>query len=184
MSFPKEIAIFAGGCFWCTEAIFQQLNGVLSVTPGYTGGRVENPSYEQVSSGITGHAEATRIEFDPSIISFNKLMEVFFATHDPTSLNRQGNDEGEQYRSSIFFTAYEQKKSAEEYIATLSAARAYTRPIVTTIEPFTVFYEAEDYHRQYFEHHKDQPYCQLVIAPKIRKVQDEYHNILKKPLKK
>lgn len=177
MKEENEIAVLGAGCFWCTEAVFEQLRGVVSVAPGYAGGTVENPSYEQVCTGSTGHAEVARIEFDPSIISYQKLLEVFFTTHDPTTLNRQGNDVGNQYRSVIFTTTQDQKQIAQEMINRLSGT--YSKPIVTQIEPLTAVYPAEDYHEKYFEKHKDQPYCQIVIAPKVEKVQKNYKDLLK-----
>jgi peptide-methionine (S)-S-oxide reductase len=174
-----EIATFAGGCFWCTEAIFQRLKGVAKVEPGYSGGEVENPSYEEFSSGTTGHAESTQITFDPTKISFQKLLEVFFATHDPTTLNRQGNDIGSQYRSAIFYHSEEQKKAAVEYIKELEDSHHYSDSIVTELTPFKNFYFAENYHKNYYENHKDQAYCRLVIDPKIQKLLKEFGNDLK-----
>lgn len=163
-----ETATIAGGCFWCTEAIFQRLKGVNSVTPGYTGGTVKNPTYEQVCSGNTGHAEAIQIKFDPEIISYEKLLEVFFKLHDPTTLNRQGNDTGTQYRSSIFYHSPDQKKTAEKLKSEMQ--KLYKDKIVTEIVPFKEFYEAENYHKNYYENYKSQPYCQLIIDPKITKL--------------
>jgi peptide-methionine (S)-S-oxide reductase len=183
MEEKNQIAIFGGGCFWCTEAVFVELRGVVSVMPGYSGGTVAHPTDEQVYSGTTGHAEATRIEFDPSQISFHDLLTVFFATHDPTTRNRQGNDVGTQYRSAIFYTTPEQKAEAEKFIADLEAADPGGRPIVTEIVPFDVFYEAEDYHRQYFKNHPDAGYCQLIIEPKVEKLQKQFANLLKEKAK-
>lgn len=157
-----EIATLAGGCFWCTEAIFKRLDGVISVVPGYAGGKVENPTYEQVCSGTTGHAESIQIEFDPTKISFAKILAIFWQTHDPTTINQQGNDIGPQYRSAIFYHSQEQKEVAE---------KLKTTKMVTTIEPFTTFYPAEDYHKNYFANHKNAPYCRLVIDPKIHKLE-------------
>lgn len=179
-----EIATFAGGCFWCTEAIFKRLKGVSSVLPGYSGGDVENPSYEEVCDGNTGHAEAIQIEFDPKIISFETLLEVFFYTHDPTTLNQQGNDIGPQYRSVIFYHSGDQEKTAKEIIAKLDSEKIFPRPIVTKVEEFKNFYEAEDYHKNYFDRNKTAPYCNIIIGPKIHKllerfgkdVKDEYKN--------
>lgn len=171
-------AYFAGGCFWCTEAILKSLRGVSSAVPGYSGGEVENPTYEQVSTGETGHAETVKIEFDPSIISYSDLLTVFFATHDPTTLNRQGNDIGTQYRSEIFYADELQKRDAEEFIKKLNLE--LDGKIVTRISEFKNFYEAEDYHKNYYEQHKDSPYCQLVIAPKIEKLQSRFKELLKK----
>jgi peptide-methionine (S)-S-oxide reductase len=153
------------------------------VMPGYSGGTVPNPTYEQVSTGTTGHAEATRIEFDPAQISYHDLLTVFFATHDPTTLNRQGNDVGTQYRSAIFYTTPEQKTAAEKFIADLEASDVGGKPIVTEILPFGAFYEAEDYHRQYFKNHSDAGYCQLIIEPKVEKLQKQFANLLKEKSK-
>jgi peptide-methionine (S)-S-oxide reductase len=179
----RQIAIFGGGCFWCTEAVFEELRGVVSVMPGYSGGAVANPTYEQVSTGTTGHAEATRIEFDPAQISYHDLLTVFFATHDPTTRNRQGNDVGTQYRSAIFYTTPEQKDEAEKFIADLEASDLGGKPIVTEIVPFEAFYEAEDYHRQYFKNHPNAGYCQLIIEPKVEKLQKQFANLLKEKAK-
>lgn len=173
----KETAIFGGGCFWCTEAVFNSLKGIISATPGYAGGHIENPTYEEVSGGTTGHAEATKIEFDPDEITFNDLLMVFFATHDPTTLNRQGNDVGPQYRSIILYTTELQKKQAEEYINSIRGS--FSGPIVTEVKPFEKFYEAEDYHQRYYERHKDAPYCQAIIDPKLEKLQKQFVELLK-----
>ena len=164
-----EIAVFGGGCFWCTEAIFQRLRGVMSVAPGYAGGDVPNPTYEQVCTGATGHAEVARIEFDPQIISYSDLSEIFFATHDPTTKNQQGNDYGPQYRSVVFYTSDAQKAAAQ---------KSLPKNAVTEILPLDKFYPAENYHQNYFNSHKDAPYCQLVIAPKIRKLLDHYGRLI------
>lgn len=172
-----SIATLAGGCFWCTEAIFNRLKGIISAIPGYSGGKVKNPTYEQVCSGTTGHAEAIRIQFDPKIISFEKLLEVFFKLHDPTTLNRQGTDVGTQYRSAIFFHGQNQKKIAEKVKSGMS--KVYKKKIVTEISPFETFYEAEDYHKNYFENYKNQRYCQVVIDPKIQKLYKEFKGITK-----
>lgn len=147
--------------------------------PGYTGGHLENPTYEQVSIGNTGHAEAIKIEFDPAVISFEDLLTVFFFTHDPTSLNRQGNDYGTQYRSAVFFLDDSQKNVTEDFIKDLNSSRAYDKPIVTTVQKFDEFYEAEDYHKNYYASHKNQPYCSLIIAPKLEKLQEKFANLLK-----
>jgi peptide-methionine (S)-S-oxide reductase len=179
-----EIAVFGGGCFWCTEAIFNELRGVVSVVPGYTGGRVKDPTYEQVSTGTTGHAEAARIEYDPRQISFNDLLTVFFATHDPTSLNRQGNDVGTQYRSAVFYTSADQKTETEEFIEALEAKDPGGKPIVTEVVPFDIFYQAEDYHKKYFEHHRGAPYCEFIIEPKVEKLQKQFAALLKEKSKK
>lgn len=173
------LATFAGGCFWCTEAIFKRLKGVISVRPGYAGGQAENPTYEQVSSGKTGHAEAIQIKFDPTVISFYKLLDVFWATHDPTTLNRQGADIGTQYRSVIFYHNENQKLAAEKSLRELEKSGKFSSPIVTKIEPFTNFYPAESYHQNYYETHKDAPYCQIVIDPKIQKLLYQFSDIIK-----
>lgn len=165
-----ETATFAGGCFWCVEAIFQSLDGIVKITPGYTGGHVKNPSYEQICSGGTGHAEAIRIEYDPSKVSFEELLDLFWQAHDPTQLNRQGSDIGTQYRSAIFYRGEAQKKSAEESIRKLAASGTYSGKIVTTLEPAGDFYEAEDYHRNYYRKNSDAPYCVFVIRPKMKKL--------------
>lgn len=179
MNERKETATFANGCFWCTEAVFQQLKGVEKVTPGYSGGHVENPTYEQVCNKQTGHAECLQIEFDPQQISFDELLEVFWKTHDPTTLNRQGNDVGPQYRSVIFYHNNEQKEKAEKYKALLNGSGVFNAPIVTTIEPFKVFYPAEDYHRDYYLNHTSQPYCYYVIKPKMEKLKKVFADKLK-----
>ncbi len=175
----NEVAVFGGGCFWCTEAIFQRLRGVQSVLPGYSGGAVKNPTYEQVSMGNTNHAEVIKIEFDPKEISYKDLLHVFWSTHDPTTKNRQGADVGTQYRSVIFYTTPEQQKAAKVVLKELEETATFKSPIVTTIEPFTAFYEAEDYHRNYYAAHRNQPYCQLVIDPKIEKLRAAYQDKLK-----
>lgn len=174
-----DVAIFGGGCFWCTEAVFKELRGVISVLPGYSGGTTKNPTYDEVASGRTGHAEVIRIEYDHSKISYLNLLTVFFASHDPTTMNRQGNDVGSEYRSVIFFTTLEQKTEAEKFIAELNASSEYGDPIVTALEPFLEFYEAENYHRDYFKNHPDNPYCELVINPKLEKVQKKFADLLK-----
>ncbi len=180
MNEKSEIAVFGGGCFWCTEAIFSELKGVASVMPGYAGGQMEKPSYEAVSGGTTGHAEVTKIEFDPNKISYKDLLTVFFYTHDPTTLNRQGADIGEQYRSVILYTNEGQKNQAEAFIKELEEAKAYDKPIVTEVKPLEEFYEAEEYHRDYYKKHKNAPYCQLVIAPKLEKLEKRFSELLKK----
>jgi peptide-methionine (S)-S-oxide reductase len=174
-----DTATLAGGCFWCTEAIFQRLKGVVSVTSGYAASKVANPSYEQVCSGRTGAAEAIQITFDPSIISYAKLLEIFWHVHDPTTLNRQGNDVGTQYRSAIYYHNDEQKQLALASKEALEKSGSYKNPVVTEIVPFTNFYEAEDYHKDYYERNRSQPYCMLVIDPKVRKLLKEYGNELK-----
>lgn len=176
----EEIATFAGGCFWCTEAIFLELDGVKSVVSGYIGGTISNPTYEEVSSGSSGHAEATQITFDPKKISFGELLEIFFATHDPTTLNRQGADVGTQYRSEVFYHNEEQKKITEDYIAQMTAAYTFGSPIVTKVSPAPQFYAAEDYHQNYYSRNKNQSYCSYVITPKIKKLKEGFKDKLKK----
>jgi peptide-methionine (S)-S-oxide reductase len=178
-----ETATFANGCFWCTEAVFKRINGIESVTPGYTGGTVENPTYDQVSSEATGHAEAIQVVFDPSIISYETILDVFFATHDPTTLNRQGNDVGTQYRSEIFYHDKQQKKTAEKVKTKLEESGKYHDPIVTKIESFTKFYKAEDYHKDYYDSHRSAPYCMVIIDPKIRKLMENFKNNVKEEYK-
>lgn len=170
----REIATLAGGCFWCLEAVYETLRGVLEVEPGYSGGHVSHPTYEQVCTGTTGHAEAVRITFDPQVISYRDLLEVFFAIHDPTTPNRQGPDIGPQYRSAIFYHSENQRMEAERVIRELEAARVFPGPIVTELAPMTVFYPAEEYHRRYYRRHPEQPYCQVVIAPKLVKVRQRF----------
>ena len=175
-----EVATFAGGCFWCTEAVFLELEGVKTVTSGYIGGKTINPTYKEICNGDTGHAEAIQITFDPSKISFGELLEVFFATHDPTTLNRQGNDSGTQYRSEIFYHNENQKKTSEDYIALLTMENTFGKPIVTVISGATKFYEAEDYHQNYYNQNKSQGYCSYVITPKVDKVRKLFKDKLKK----
>jgi peptide-methionine (S)-S-oxide reductase len=174
-----EVATFANGCFWCTEAVFQELKGVEKVTNGYTGGHVKNPTYEQVCNKDTGHAECLQIEYEPKQISFDELLEVFWKTHDPTTVNRQGNDVGPQYRSAIFYHNQEQKEKAEKYKEELDKSGVFNSPIVTSIEPFTVFYPAENYHADYFKRNSSQPYCYYVIKPKMEKFRKVFGNKLK-----
>ncbi len=175
-----EIATFANGCFWCTEAIFEQLDGVISAVSGYTGGKTENPDYKSVSSGETGHAECLQIEYDPAKITFDELLEVFWETHDPTTLNRQGADIGTQYRSGIFYHNQEQKEKAEKYKEELTKSGAFDNPVVTEITAFTKFYPAENYHQQYFEQNEgSNPYCRVVIRPKV----DKFRKVFKDKLK-
>ena len=164
-----ETATFGSGCFWCTEAVFQQLKGVSSVVPGYSGGHVVNPTYQQVCTGRTGHAEVCQIQFDPEQISYEELLEVFFNIHDPTTLNRQGNDVGTQYRSVIFYHSEEQRKTAERIMAELDDSEAWKNPIVTEIVPFEEFYKAEDYHQNYYRNNPNEGYCRVIIAPKLNK---------------
>lgn len=165
-----ELATLAGGCFWCLEAVFERLEGVVRVVSGYAGGQVPNPTYAQVSTGATGHAEVVQVTFDPEVVSFSQLLEVFFSIHDPTTLNQQGADIGTQYRSAIFYHTPEQKAEAERVTREIEASGAWAHPIVTEIKPLTAFYPAEDYHQHYYRNNPDQPYCQMVIAPKLAKV--------------
>ena len=179
LSMNTDTATFANGCFWCTEAVFQQLNGVISATSGYSGGTVVNPTYEQVCEKNTGHAEALQIVFDPAVITFDELLEVFWQTHDPTTLNRQGNDVGPQYRSAIFYHNAKQKDRSEHYKAELGKSGAFNQPIVTAIEPFKNFYVAEDYHQNYFKNNGNAPYCYFVIRPKLEKFEKVFKSKLK-----
>lgn len=170
----EQTAIFGGGCFWCIEAIFQRLNGVEHVESGYMGGQVENPTYRQVCGGDTGHVEVVRVTFNPEEIGYRDLLDVFFTVHDPTTLNRQGNDAGEQYRSVIFYADEEQRRIAEETIAELTAANAFSEPIVTAVEPASKFYVAEEYHQNYYNENSRQPYCMFVISPKLAKFEKKF----------
>jgi peptide-methionine (S)-S-oxide reductase len=181
MSNRREIATLGAGCFWCVEAVFQQLKGVERVVSGYAGGQVEKPTYRQVCTGTTGHAEAVQVTFDPEAISFEELLEVFWRTHDPTTLNRQGADVGTQYRSAIFYHDDGQRAVAEKSKREAQAAGLWPNPIVTEIVPFTNFYEAEDYHQNYYRDNPDQGYCRMVIDPKIRKFHKEFQAKLKEP---
>ncbi|HJT87893.1 MAG TPA: peptide-methionine (S)-S-oxide reductase MsrA [Bryobacteraceae bacterium] len=169
-----ETATLAGGCFWCLEAVYQDMEGVESVESGYIGGHVDKPTYEQVCTGRTGHAEAVRIRFDPEVTSYREILEVFFAIHDPTTRDRQGNDVGTQYRSAIFCHDDLQRAVAEEVIQELTAERAFPAPIVTQLQPATQFYPAEDYHQEYFRNHPHQPYCAYVVAPKVQKFRQKF----------
>jgi peptide-methionine (S)-S-oxide reductase len=175
-----EVATLAGGCFWCLEAVYDELKGVESVESGYSGGHVPGPSYAQVCDGDTGHAEVVKVTFDPDVLSYKDLLTVFFTIHDPTTLNRQGNDVGTQYRSAIFYHNEDQKKVAEEVIREISAARIWDRPIVTELAPFEKFYMAEDYHQEYFKKNPFQGYCRVVIAPKVAKFRHKFAERLKK----
>jgi len=175
-----ETAVFGGGCFWCLEALFQRLGGVRSVTSGYAGGNEKNPTYQRVSAGFTGHAEVIQIEFDPKVITYEKLLEIFWDMHDPIQLNRQGNDYGTQYRSIILTTSEAQKISAEELKKKLNLAGKYKSPIVTEIKEMETFFPAEDYHQNYFSENKFQPYCNVVIAPKVKHFAEKYKDLLKK----
>ncbi len=175
----KETAVFGGGCFWCTEAVFKMLKGVSSVLPGYSGGTTKNPTHEEVSGGNTGHAECTKLEFDPKEISYESLLTVFFGSHDPTTLNRQGNDVGTQYRSVIFYTTSEQKDKALDFIKEINESSKEGKPIVTEVLPLDEFYVAENYHKDYYNNHKDAAYCELVINPKLQKVSEKFAHLLK-----
>jgi peptide-methionine (S)-S-oxide reductase len=174
-----ETATLAGGCFWCIEAVFDELKGVESVVSGYSGGHVANPSYQQVCSETTGHAEAVQITFDPQILSYQDLLTVFFSVHDPTTLDRQGNDVGTSYRSAIFYHSPAQKTAAEQVIAELTAQKLWPHPIVTEVTAFEKFYPAEDYHQEYFAHNRFQPYCMIVVAPKVTKFRKKFVDQLK-----
>jgi peptide-methionine (S)-S-oxide reductase len=174
-----ETAILGGGCFWCVEAAIKQLQGVESVRSGYMGGAAPNPTYQQVCSGKTGHVEVAEITFNPAVISYSDLLHVFFTLHDPTTLNRQGNDVGEQYRSVIFYRDEAQKKTAEDVIAELTHDKVFKDPIVTAVEPASAFYVAEDYHQDYFANNSTQPYCMFVVAPKVLKIREKYAQQLK-----
>ena len=176
----KASATLAGGCFWCLEAVYVELEGVEKVVSGYAGGAIPNPSYEQVCSGRTGHAEIVQVTFDPGVVTYEDLLGVFFTIHDPTTLNRQGNDVGTQYRSAIFYHDDEQKAAAEQAIREITDARIWSRPIVTEIVPLTEFYAAEAYHQDYFKNNPYQPYCQVVVAPKVAKFRKQYFSRLKK----
>ncbi|MCU0344287.1 MAG: peptide-methionine (S)-S-oxide reductase MsrA [Ignavibacterium sp.] len=175
-----EIATFGSGCFWCTEAIFERVNGVSAAVSGYSGGEVENPTYKEVCDGTTGHAECTKITFDPSVVSYDELLEIFWKTHDPTTLNRQGNDVGTQYRSVIFYHSDEQKQKAEYYKNKLTVEKIWEKPIVTEITKFEKFYPAEDYHQEYYDNNPNQGYCAYVITPKVEKFEKIFKDKLKK----
>ena len=176
---PTEVATFGSGCFWCSEAVFSELQGVTKVVPGYAGGRVADPTYEDVCTDTTGHAEVAQVTFDPSVISYRELLEVLFSTHDPTTLNRQGADEGTQYRSVVFYGSEAQRKEAEGIIRELTDEKAFRGPIVTEVTPLESFYPAEDYHREYYRRNPAQPYCQAVIAPKLAKFRSHWKSKLK-----
>lgn len=175
----NDIAVFGGGCFWCTEAVFKNLRGVTSVIPGYAGGRTANPTYEEVSTGTTGHVEVVRVEYDLAEVQYRTLLTIFFASHDPTQVNRQGNDVGEQYRSVVFYTSEAQREEAQAFIDELNASNEHGTPIVTTVEPLSHFYQAEEYHHDYYAKNKSAAYCQVVINPKLGKVQKEFATLLK-----
>lgn len=174
-----EVVTLASGCFWCTEAVFKRVNGVISVVSGYSGGPVDNPSYDQVCSGRTGHAEAVQVKFDPKIISLEQILEIFWYTHDPTTLNRQGNDVGTQYRSAVFYNSQSQKDIALKIKNDLESKKVYQNPIVTEITPFKNFYQAEEYHKDYYDNNKTVPYCSYVIDPKISKLLTKFSSSLK-----
>lgn len=180
MNTNLQTATLAGGCFWCLEAVYDEIKGVQSVESGYSGGHAANPSYREVCTGNTGHAEVIQIQFDPNVVSYRDLLNVFFTIHDPTTLNRQGADVGTQYRSAIFYHDDEQKKVAEQVIKDLNAQKIWDDPIVTEVTPFDTFYKAEDYHQEYFAHNKYQPYCQVVVAPKVAKFRKHFFEMLKK----
>jgi peptide-methionine (S)-S-oxide reductase len=175
-----ETITVGGGCYWCVEAVYENLNGVKSVVSGFSGGKVANPTYEEVCTGTTGHAEVVQITYDKTITDLNEIFQVFFTVHDPTTLNRQGADVGTQYRSVIFYKNEEQKKAAQSIIAELNKAKVYDSPIVTKVEPFTKFYKAEDYHQNYYANNKSQPYCKMVIQPKLEKFEKVFKDKLKK----
>jgi peptide-methionine (S)-S-oxide reductase len=174
----QEVAVFGGGCFWCTEAVFSELKGVIDVAPGYAGGTFENPTYNDVCSGETGHAEVVKITFNPDIIQYEQLLEVFFKTHDPTTINQQGADIGTQYRSVIFYTSAEQEKIAKELISKLNTKKVFTKPIITEVSQLTHFYEAEKYHHNYFKNNPHKPYCQFVIKQKIEKTRNLFSPLI------
>jgi len=177
---PRQLATVGGGCFWCTEAIFNELRGVEKVESGYSGGNVENPSYEDVCTGRTGHAEVIQVTFDPETISYRDLLQVFFTLHDPTTMNRQGADVGTQYRSAVFYHDEAQRKVAEDVVREVSTSKIWKKPIVTEVAPFKAFYKAEDYHQEYFQKNRNSGYCQVVIAPKIVKLREHYREKLKR----
>lgn len=180
----KQTAVFGGGCFWCTEAVFKMMKGVSKVVPGYAGGTVLNPTYEQVCGGGTGHAEVVRVEYDPSLVKYEDLLTVFMGSHDPTTLNRQGADVGTQYRSVVFYTTDEQKEIAEKFIKEANVSNSAGAPIVTEVQPLENFSEAEDYHKDYYSNHSNQGYCIAVINPKLEKVQQKYADLLQDIYKK
>jgi len=176
----NQVATLGGGCFWCLEAVYDRMEGVVSVESGYMGGTVPNPSYEAVCSGTTGHVEVTQVTFDTAVVSFRDILEVFFSIHDPTTLNRQGNDVGTQYRSVIFYHDEAQRAEAEAVIAELTAEGVFHDPIVTAVEPASTFYIAENYHQEYFQNHPNQPYCAFVVAPKVKKFREKFVSRLRK----
>ncbi len=176
----REVATLAGGCFWCLEAVYDDLQGVTDVVSGYSGGTVPNPTYQQVCTGQTGHAEVVQVTFDPTVVSYREILEVFFSTHDPTTLNRQGADEGTQYRSAIFYHSPDQKATAEQVIREFSSAGLWGNPLVTEVKPLAAFYPAEEYHQEYFRRNPNQGYCRAVVAPKVAKFRKQYVSRLKK----
>jgi peptide-methionine (S)-S-oxide reductase len=175
----SEIATLAGGCFWCLEAVYQEMDGVTSVVSGYMGGESANPSYEEVCSGASGHAEVVRLEYDPAVTSFREILDVFFSIHDPTTKDRQGNDIGSQYRSAIFYHSPEQRGEAERTIAEIEESKLWSRPVVTEVKPASQFWPAESYHQNYFRDHSSQPYCQFVVAPKVKKFRSKFSDLRK-----
>ncbi len=175
----QEVATLGGGCFWCIEAVFEELKGVTRVESGYSGGKIDNPTYREVCSGLTGHAEVVRVFFDPAIVSYKEILSVFFSVHDPTTLNRQGADVGTQYRSVIFYHDEKQKQEAEEVIKELKKQKVYQKPVVTEVTPAENFFVAEDAHQNYFENNSNQPYCQVVINPKLKKFREQFEEKLK-----
>jgi peptide-methionine (S)-S-oxide reductase len=179
-SASSEVATLAGGCFWCIEAVYQEIDGVESVVPGYTGGSSTNPTYEQVSTGKSGHAEAVQVTFDPAEVSYREILEIFFSAHDPTTLNRQGADVGTQYRSAIFYHSDKQKTISQEVMKEINKARLWERPMVTQVAPISKFYPAEDYHRDYFKKHPEHAYCQAVISPNVNKLRTQWVKRLKR----
>lgn len=179
MNDSVQVATFAGGCFWCTEAVFLEVKGVEKVVSGFTGGFIKNPAYREVCNGTTGHAEGIQIIFNPKEVAYEDLLEIFFATHDPTTLNKQGNDVGTQYRSAIYYHSPEQKEKAEKYIQLIEQEKFYSNPIVTQVEEASIFYLAEDYHQNYYNQNKEQGYCQYIIAPKLEKLRKYYKSMLK-----
>lgn len=178
MENTRGIAVFGGGCFWCTEAIFQKLRGVVSVVSGYAGGHIDNPTYQQVASQTSGHAEVVKVEYSPDKISYRDLLEVFFATHDPTTLNQQGYDKGPEYRSIILYTTEQQKQEASKIIQELTEDKVYSNPIVTAIEPLEKFFEAEEEHKNFYKNNPNSPYCQVVINPKIKKFKEKFASLI------
>ena len=175
----SEIATLAGGCFWCLEAVYQEMDGVTSVVSGYMGGESVTPSYEEVCSGASGHAEVVRIEYDPAVTSFREILDVFFSIHDPTTKDRQGNDIGSQYRSAIFYHSPEQRAEAERTITEIDESKLWSKPVVTEVKPASQFWPAEPYHQNYFRDHSSQPYCQFVVAPKVKKFRSKFSDLRK-----